>query len=72
MSQFGKLSTIDFWKGLVMFVIATVLMTVGNLTTLTSLTWQQVLGVALTATASYLLKNLGTTEDGKVLGFGGK
>ena len=67
-SSFGQLNGLDFWKGLAMFVIAALLTFVASATSLVSLTWQQILGVALTAAASYLLKNLGTTSDGKLLG----
>lgn len=69
-SDFGKLSGSDFWKGFVMFVISGVLAYLGSMSSLVTLTWQQILGVALTSAAAYLLKNLGTTSDGKVLGIG--
>ena len=69
-SEFGKLKGVDFWKGLVMFVVAAVLMFLGNLANIVNLTWEQVAGTALVATATYLLKNLGTTSDGKFLGIG--
>jgi uncharacterized membrane protein len=73
MSELWKLGKSDWIKGLIVAVLTAVLTLVVQILKergidLTSSDWQQILTVTLTATASYLLKNLTTDGSGKVLG----
>lgn len=69
-SEFLKLNNRDWLKGLVMVVISAVLtialevLQTGSL----SFDWNKIAVVGLTAGVAYILKNLGTDKDGKMLG----
>ena len=73
MSTFGKLSSKEFWEGLVLAITGAVLaviqqfLTVGTLNP-TLWNWDTILTVALSAGLAYLSRNLFTTQDGKLLG----
>lgn len=73
-----QLSKNDFIKGLVLAIIVAVLtwlmQVVGSDTfQFSSVDWSQIAKVAVTSGIGYILKNLLTTNDGKVLGaIGGK
>lgn len=69
LSKLWTLSLSDFWRGLIVAVLASVLTVIVDLLKAGSvIDWAQVGTVALIAGASYLLKNLSTASDGKVLG----
>lgn len=73
MSGFLKLNKNDFIKGLVVAVLSAVLTLVlklldANGLMVTSADLQTIGTVALTAAVSYLIKNLGTDDQGKLGG----
>jgi hypothetical protein len=64
-----KLNVSDFWRGLIVAVLASVLTVILDLLQAGSvIDWKSVGTVALIAGCSYLLKNLTTAKDGSVLG----
>lgn len=73
-SGFLRLNLKDFAKGAFLSVLAAVVTPVlaaansGNFDALVSLDWQEIGKTALTVFIAYLLKNLLSTEDGKILG----
>ncbi len=69
-SEFLKLNNRDWLKGLVMVVISAVLTIVLEVLQNGSLSfdWNKIAVVGLTAGVAYILKNLGTYQDGKMLG----
>ena len=70
-TQIGDLSLKDWLKGLVMAVITAVLSLVYQLLTSSqAIDYKQIGVVALTAALAYILKQLGTDENGNVLGVG--
>lgn len=69
MSQLWNLQTQDFVKGLVVAVLVAVLTLIMQfLTNNATIVWSQVGSAALVAGCSYLLKNLATDQNGKLLG----
>ena len=72
-TQIGDLSLKDWLKGLVMAVITAVLSLVYQLLTSSqAIDYKQIGVVALTAALAYILKQLGTDEQGNILGVGSK
>ena len=70
-TQIGDLSLKDWLKGLVMAVITAVLSLVYQLLTSSqAIDYKQIGVVALTAALAYILKQLGTDEQGNILGVG--
>ena len=69
-SEFLKLNNRDWLKGLVMVVISAVLTIALEVLQNGSLSfdWNKIAVVGLTAGVAYILKNLGTYQDGKMLG----
>lgn len=69
-SEFLKLNNRDWLKGLVMVVISAVLTIALEVLQNGSLNfdWNKIAVVGLTAGVAYILKNLGTNQDGKMLG----
>lgn len=69
-SEFLKLNNRDWLKGLVMVVISAVLTIVLEVLQNGSLSfdWNKIAVVGLTAGVAYILKNLGTYQDGRMLG----
>lgn len=69
-SELWRLSVSDFWRGLIVAVLAAVLQPIlvvlqgGGLV----FDWKAILTVGLTAGLAYLLKNISTTQNGAVLG----
>jgi len=73
MSNLFHLNKGDFLRGAVLAVITAVLTAILEMLKNTGLTLsledgQQVLQIAVVAFVGYLLKNLGTSQDGKILG----
>lgn len=68
-SKLGTLKLSDFWRGLIIAVVMAVLTVVyesiqkGSL----DISWNSVLLAGIGAGASYLLKNLGTGQGGRML-----
>ncbi len=60
----------DLIKGAIVAVLSSVLTVVITQLQNGSIDWNQVGTIALVATLSYILKQLGTDEEGKVLGIG--
>jgi len=72
-TQIGNLSLKDWLKGLVMAVITAVLSLVYQLLTSNqAIDYKQIGIVALTAALAYILKQLGSDEQGNILGVGSK
>lgn len=69
-SEFLKLNNRDWLKGLVMVVISAVLTIALEVLQNGSMNfdWNKIAVVGLTAGVAYILKNLGTDQDGKMLG----
>ena len=72
MDIFSKLGTIklgDFWRGLIIAVIMAVLTVIYESVQKGSLeiSWNSVILAGVGAGISYLLKNLGTGKNGKIL-----
>ena len=67
-SKFLLLSWQDFFKGLILAVITAVLTGIMQGLNAGSFDWKAIGTMALTALIAYLLKNLGTDEEGKFLG----
>lgn len=69
-SEFSKLNNRDWLKGLVMVVISAVLTIALEVLQNGSLSfdWNKIAVVGLTAGVAYILKNLGTYQDGRMLG----
>ena len=69
MSEIWKLTKNDYLKGLVVAVLSGVLTLILDLLKANApIDWNQVLTVGLIAGIGYLIKNLGTSADGKLLG----
>lgn len=69
MSTLFKLDLKDLAKGVVTAVIASVLLFVYNaLTNNAPIDWNQVLQLAMSSGLGYLVKNLLTDQEGKLLG----
>ena len=72
MSGLLKLNAADFLKGLIVAVVGAGLTSIQQVISTSgtqyTINWRLVGGVALAAAVSYLIKNLGTSDDGKVLG----
>lgn len=69
LSDLWRLSLSDFWRGLIVAVLASVLTVIVDLLQAGSvIDWKSVGTIALIAGASYLLKNLTTASNGSVLG----
>jgi hypothetical protein len=60
----------DLIKGAIITILSSTLTMVINQFQNGSVDWSQVGKIALVATLSYILKQLGTDEEGKVLGIG--
>jgi len=72
-TQIGNLNLGDWLKGLVMAVITAVLTLVYQLLTSSqAIDYKQIGIVALTAALAYILKQLGSDEQGNILGVGSK
>ena len=69
MSTLFKLNLQDLFKGVVTAVVASVLLFVYNaLTNNAPIDWNQVLQLAMSSGLGYLVKNLLTDQEGKLLG----
>ena len=68
-SSLGKLKLNDFAKGLLITVLTAVLTVIYQSVSADSLVvnWNVVLTTGLTAGIAYLLKNIGTGENGRIL-----
>lgn len=70
-SEFGKLKTTDFWKGLVVAVFSAVVTALGSafesLDDLSKFNWQVVVIAAGAGFIGYIGKNLVSNSDGQVL-----
>ncbi len=72
-SPFFSLSSVDFAKGFVVFVLAAVFSTLAQWFNMpgfdyASFQWDELLKVAVMAAVTYLSKNLFSTQDGKFAG----
>ena len=70
-SEFLKLKSADFWKGLVMAILTAVINSVYQLlstaTDFKSFNWQFVGVSAATAFVAYIMKNFFSNSNGKIL-----
>ena len=68
-SKLGTLKLNDWWKGLIVAAIMAPLTIIYQSVSAGSLVfdWKAILGAAITGAAAYLIKNLGTGENGKLL-----
>ena len=70
-SEFLKLKSKDFWKGLVMAILSaafTALTTaLGSATGFDTFNWQMVVLGGVSGFAAYMLKNFFTNSDGEIL-----
>ena len=67
-SSLFKLSVNDLVKGLIVAILTALVAYLGDLTTLLTADPTLILKIAITSGISYLLKNLVSDENGKVLG----
>jgi len=70
MSKIFQLKLNDFTKGLVIAILMAVLTVLQQMITksFNAIDWTIIVQVALGAAIAYLIKNLSTNEEGKVLG----
>lgn len=69
MSGLFRLNVNDLTKGVIVAILAAVLTYLQSPTTdISSIDWGYLLNVTVTAVGAYLVKNLLSDEDGKVLG----
>jgi hypothetical protein len=70
LSELWTVSLSDWWRGLIVAVLAAILQPILTILQGGGLVfdWQDILTVGLAAGTAYILKNLSTSADGKVLG----
>ncbi len=68
MSQLFKLNGQDIIKGIVVTILTALIAYLGDLTTILNADPMLILKIALTSGISYLLKNLISDSEGRVLG----
>ncbi len=68
-SQFGKLKTVDFWKGLIVAIFTAITTSIVSIvatsTDFQSFNWQLVALSALGSFSAYISKNLLSNSDGE-------
>jgi len=70
-SEFGKLKTFDFWKGLIVAMLTAGITSLGSIiesaTSFEAFNWQGVVLAAVGAFVAYIIKQFITNSEGEIL-----